>query len=333
MQNVLFVLLDGMEDDPNPQLGGKKPYEVAKMPFIRKKAPYLNWTTGRRYTQLFLNEFWTGHPPDIARAAIEACGLGMDINGRVAFRMSPAFIKNDMVQWAYNAEEQADDLEKCIKKNLYILHDYDPQIEFFVHGRSVITMKYDHEVPEGPQAPFDGPFVPIPGPMGELINIVSEEMGGLTVYPWGIGGVGKVYPPFQGIEKMTAISDSPTALGIAATLGHKIHLVPDLEDRFPIAAEALKEGNVFLHMDEVDEYSHEKDAHKKISVLEHIDTLMEKYFSDAENIVFFVDHGTSCITGKHILMNVPFRTTKPVFNNGEFVELDKLVPTIMEKMK
>ena len=47
MSNVLFVLLDGMEDDPNPELGGKKPYEVANMPFIRSRAPHLAWTTGR----------------------------------------------------------------------------------------------------------------------------------------------------------------------------------------------------------------------------------------------------------------------------------------------
>ncbi len=333
MQNVLYVLLDGMEDDPNPELGGKKPYEVAKMPFIRSKAPYLNWTTGRGYTQLFLNEFWTGHPPDIARAAIEACGLGMDVVDRTAFRMSPAIIENDCVHWAYGFDDRADELEKCIKENLGILQDCEPQIEFFVHGRSVITMKYDYDLPNGPQAPIDGPFVPIPGPLGELIDRVAEELNGLTAYPWGIGRVGKVYPPFPGIGEMTAISDSPTALGIAATLGHRIHLIPELDDRFPLARKALENGNVFLHMDEVDEYSHEKDIHKKISVLEHIDSMMEKYFSDAENIVFFVDHGTSCITGNHILMNVPFRTTKPIFGYREFVGLDKLVPTIMEKMK
>lgn len=332
-QNVLFVLLDGMEDDPDPKLGGKKPYEVAKMPFIRKKAPFLYKTTGRAYTQLFLNEFWTGHPPDIARAAIEACGLGMDMShGRTAFRMSPAYLGKE-VHWAYGVDDEADDLEQCIRDNLYILQDHNPQIEFFVHGRSVITMDYGYDIPLGPQAPVDGPYVPMPGALGELILKVASDMGGLTVYPWGIGKVGKIYPPFPGIGSMTAISDSPTALGIAATLGHKTHLVPELDDRFPIARRALRTGNVFLHMDEVDEYSHEMNADKKISVLEHIDSLMEEYFDDAENIVFFVDHGTSCLTGKHILMDVPFRTTKPVFGDTELVTLGKVVPTIMESMR
>ena len=52
MQNTLFVLLDGLEDDPNPALGGKKPYEVAQMPFLKRKAPHQMWTTGRGFTQL-----------------------------------------------------------------------------------------------------------------------------------------------------------------------------------------------------------------------------------------------------------------------------------------
>ena len=334
MKNTLFVLLDGMEDDPNPELGGKKPYEVAKMPFIRRKAPHLHWTTGRGYTQLFLNEFWTGHPPDIARAAIEACGLGMDMShNRMAFRMSPAFIDGKTVHWAYGVDDRAEDLVESVKSNFYLLEDRNPQIEFFVHGRSVITMEWDGEPQQTPQAPVDGPYVPIEDPLGELILKVASENDGLTIYPWVIGRVGKVYPPFPAVKNMTAISDSPTALGIAATLGHRIQLIPDLDDRFPAARRALRDGHVFLHMDEVDEYSHEKDAHKKIRVLEHIDSMMEEYFSDIENVVFFVDHGTSCVTGTHILMDVPFRTDIECFKEGEHVELDRLVPALMEKLQ
>lgn len=332
MSNVLFVLLDGMEDDPNPELGGRKPYEVAKMPFIRCKAPHLAYTTGRGYTQCFLNEFWTGHPPDIARAAIEAYGLSMDMShGRMAFRLSPAFVDGRTVSWAYGVDDRAEELRDCIMENMYLLQDHNPQIEFFVHGRAVITMDYPYEIPETPQAPVDGPYVPIPGELGDLIVHVAGELDGLTLYPWGIGKVGERFQSFDCVKNITAISNSPTALGIASVVGHKIHLIPELEDRFPVAREALKRGNVFLHLDEVDEYSHQKDPQKKINVLERIDRLMEEYFSSAENIVFFVDHGTSCVTGTHILMDVPFRTTFPVFKEGEKVELATLVPRLMEK--
>lgn len=334
MPNTLFVLLDGMEDDPNPELDGKKPYEVARMPFIRNKAPYLYRTTGRGYTQLFLNEFWTGHPPDVARAAIEACGLSMDMShGRTAFRMSPAFVDGRTVKWAYGVDDRAEELEECVRENLYLLQDRNPQIKFFVHGRSVITMEYPFDIPDAPQAPVDGPYVRFPGELGELIEQVAGELDGLTIYPWGIGKVGKVSPSYGCVKNITAISNSPTALGIAAIVGHKIQFVEKLDDRLPAAREALKRGNVFLHFDEVDEYSHQKDAAKKIAVLEHIDELMSEYFSDINNIVFFVDHGTSCVTGTHILMDVPFRTTFKAFSEGEKVELSTLVPKLMEHTK
>jgi 2,3-bisphosphoglycerate-independent phosphoglycerate mutase len=129
---------------------------------------------------------------------------------------------------------------------------------------------------------------------------------------------------------MTAISDSPTALGVAASLGHKIHLINEIEDRFPVAKEALKEGHVFLHIDEVDEYSHQKDPQKKIDVLERVDRLMEEYFSDVESVIYFVDHGTSCVTGEHILMNVPFWTNiETDVKDGDLIPLNTVITKLL----
>ena len=113
-------------------------------------------------------------------------------------------------------------------------------------------------------------------------------------------------------------------------MGHEIHLVEDIDERFPIAKEALKHGNVFLHMDEVDEYSHQKDPMKKVRILEHIDSMMEEYFSDVERIVYFVDHGTSSVTGAHIITDVPFWTSfETSLNADEKIPLDKVVPTVL----
>lgn len=331
MQNTLFVLLDGLEDDPNPALGGKKPYEVAQMPFLKRKAPHQMWTTGRGYTQLFLNEFFTGHPPETPRAALEAQALGLDMSrDRMAYRLSPAFINGKTVHWAYGVDDQAADLGECIRSNLYLLDDHSPQIKFFVHGRSVITMDAAGDPPVTSAPPKDGPYVPIAGALGDLIMKVAEDMNGLTVYPWGCGRLGKIWPPFPCVHGFTAISDSPTALGVATTLGMKIHLVDKLDDRFPLARRALRDGPVFLHMDEVDEYSHEKDAPKKIAVLEHIDELMAEYFDDVTSIVYFADHGTSCVTGEHLVVDVPFWTSEPVFEDKMHVPLPQIVPGILE---
>lgn len=331
MNNTLFVLLDGAEDDPNPLLDGKKPVEIAEMPYLESKATHKLKTTGRGYTQLFLNEFFTGHPPEIPRAALEAMGLGLPIQDpkRTAYRLSPATVKDGMIHWYYNTAEIKDELETRIMSHMDMLEKYNPAIKFFIEGRAVLTMESD-DVPDLPAPPVDAPYNEVPGDLGKLVMTVASEMGGVTGYPWGCGKFGKQYAPFPELAPMVAVSDSPTSMGICASLGMETHIEDDLEARFPIAQEALERGNVFLHVDEVDEYSHQKDPFKKKAVLEKTDRLMEKYFPDVENIVYFVDHGTSCVTGEHILMDVPLWTSiETGLPDGSMIELKKVVQTLL----
>ena len=92
----------------------------------------------------------------------------------------------------------------------------------------------------------------------------------------------------------------------------------------------MKHGDVFLHVDEVDEYSHQKDPFKKKAVLERTDELMSEYFGDADRIIYFADHGTSCVTGEHILTDVPVWTTFDLgYEEGETITLKDLVPSIL----
>ena len=97
-----------------------------------------------------------------------------------------------------------------------------------------------------------------------------------------------------------------------------------------LAREALEKGNVFLHLDEIDEYSHMRDPEKKVAILERADRLMEKHFSDAERIVYFIDHGTSSITGEHLPISTPFRATyRTDIRRGELVSVGDLLPRLM----
>ena len=330
MSNTLFVLLDGAEDDPNPLLGGKKPLDTARMPFLESKADFRFKTSGRGYTHLFLNEFFTGHPPGSSRAALEAIGLGLRMGeGRTAYRLSPAEIRDGMIVWSYDTDSFKDALERNIMDNLDMLAHLDPDINFFLNGRAVLTMECD-VVPDMPAPPVDAPFVEVPGDLGKLVMKIADMMDGITGYPWGCGKLDIRHPGFSCLGNMTAVSDSPTALGVSASIGHEIRLVKDLDDRFPVAAEALKHGNVFLHIDEVDEYSHQRDPFKKIRVLEHADRLMEEYFRDVERIIYFVDHGTSCVTGEHIITDVPVWTSvETEFTEDDVVPLDMVVKSLM----
>jgi 2,3-bisphosphoglycerate-independent phosphoglycerate mutase len=220
-------------------------------------------------------------------------------------------------------------LTACVLENLSILGHMDPEIKFFLDGRAVLTMRCN-DVPDLPAPPMPAPYKEVKGELGELIKNVAAENNGLTVYPWGCGRFSAQRDIYPCIKDLTAISDSPTALGISASLGQRYELVRHIDDRFPVAVKALDHSNVLLHMDEVDEYSHQKDPAKKVRILEHIDRMMEKYFSDAERIVYFVDHGTSSITGEHLPVKVPFWTSfDSSVGDGEDVPLKRVGPRIM----
>lgn len=326
--NTLYVLLDGAEDHPIPEFSGKKPLEVANMPFFRSAAKHEFRTTGRGYTHLFLNEFFTGAPPSSPRAAIEAMGLGLDMSaGRTAYRMSPAKIGNGMIDWIYDLDEISETIKATATKKMEMLHDLDPQVNFFLSGRAVITMRCD-DVPDLPAPPNSAPFVEVPGALGRFVMSMAEELDGITIYPWGCGRSCVDGVPF--IKTMTAISNTPTALGISRSLGHKILYIRDIEDRFKAAKDELTKNDVFLHLDEIDEYSHQKDPPKKVKVLEYVDEMFSKYFSEDDRIVFFVDHGTSSVTGEHLLMDVPFWTSFDIdIPDMANVPLNKVVPSIV----
>ena len=325
--NTLFVLLDGAEDHDIPEFGGRRPLDVADMPFMDSVAKKKGYTDGREYTHIFLNEFLTGRPPELPRAVIEALGLDMNIsNGRTAYRLSPAYIRDGMVEWAYNMQTLHETLTECVFDNLGMLDGMEPELRFFLEGRAILTMKCD-DIPDLPSPPVPAPYKEVPGILGKLVKKVAEDMNGLTVYPWGCGRFSSQSRIYDCIS-MTAISDSPTALGICASLGQKYKLIMDIDDRFPAALNDLEHSDVLLHMDEVDEYSHQKDPAKKVRILEHIDRMMEKFFSDTERIVYFVDHGTSSITGEHLPVRVPFWTSFDI-KAEEYVPLKCVVPSIM----
>jgi len=329
--NTLFVLLDGAEDHDIPEFGGKRPLDVAEMPFLESVSKIKGYTSGKEYTHLFLNEFLTGHPPELPRAVIEALGLDMDMGtGRTAYRLSPAYIRNGMVEWSYDMEKLHESLTACVLRNLDVLGGRDPKINFFLNGRAILTMECD-DIPDLPAPPVPAPYKEVPGVLGKLVHSVAREMDGLTVYPWGCGRFTAQKDIYPCVRELTAISDSPTALGVCASLGQGYELIKDLDDRFPAALRDLERKNVLLHMDEVDEYSHQRDPKKKVRVLEHIDRMMERFFSDTERIVYFVDHGTSSLTGEHLPVRVPFWASFDIpVENGEYVELGDVVPRVMD---
>jgi 2,3-bisphosphoglycerate-independent phosphoglycerate mutase len=257
-------------------------------------------------------------------------GFGMEVTpGRAAFRLSPAYIRDGMIEWAYNTDDFREKLQAAVTKHLPMLDHLHPQFRFFISSRAIVTIDCD-EIPELPGPPANTPYVEVPGDMGRMVRAVAEELGGLTDYPWGVGTCAEQYPHFEELDNLTAFSDSPTSLGVCASLGYGYKVIDDLEERFSAAEEALKHGNVFLHIDEIDEYSHMKKWEKKVEILEETDRLMAKHFSGHDRIFYFIDHGTSCVTGEHLPVTVPFWTNYETdISENEMVPLDSVLNRVL----
>lgn len=330
--NTLFVLLDGAEDHPLPQLGGRKPLEVARMPYRESRAPHRYSTDGRPYTHKYLVELMTGSPPRSPRGALEALGLGMDVSsGRVAYRLSPALLNNSCIEWAYCIDERVPDLMEAVEDNMELIEHMSPELNFFLKGRAVLTLDCE-QVFDLPGPPTPARMKRFEGSLGDLVCEVAGTLDGLTVLPWGGGRLESEGALATGLVPLTTVSNSPTALGVTRALGQKGIHVDEMEDRFPLAADLLEKGNVLLHVDETDEYSHQRRVDAKVEVLEESDRLMAEYFPSAERVVYLVDHGTSCITGEHLPIQVPVWSSFELSAApGEHLALAKLLPAIFPR--
>ena len=81
----------------------------------------------------------------------------------------------------------------------------------------------------------------------------------------------------------------------------------------------IKDGDVFLHVEETDDISHKRAPREKVELLEAVDKeLMRnaKSFSDCR-IAVIVDHGCSSVTGEHIVMKVPYAICERLVTSAE----------------
>ena len=98
MRQLLYVCLDGLGDDPNPELGGETPLEAARTPVLdglaRKGAQGLVYTVGRDIAPesdiaVFAILGYDPREEHPGRGVLEALGSGMDFaDGDLAHRVN-----------------------------------------------------------------------------------------------------------------------------------------------------------------------------------------------------------------------------------------------------
>jgi 2,3-bisphosphoglycerate-independent phosphoglycerate mutase len=266
---------------------------------------------------------------DVPRGLIEAVGLGLNVApGRMACRFSPAIIRDGMVEWEYNVtDDMATDLSHKVLDSLRMLDVYHPEARFYESGRGVLVMD-EMELGELPRPPNPGSIdIANLNGMRDFVASVSEATGGMTVLPWGSGGMsGARCHAITEVCPLTVVSNSPSALGVGGYIGAEMVLMEDIPSRALEARDRLEGSNVLLHFEEIDEVSHRRDPRGKVALLEQADGLLEELFADHDDILVLVDHGTSCLTGEHMAVPVPFVCSR---GGRGHVPLDRLIRTLL----
>lgn len=311
--STLIILLDGAADEPVPELGDQTPLQALDKRFIDSIAGNgrMGCTDARAYTHLFMLALLSGRDMDVPRGVIEALGYGVKLEeGEVAYRLSPASLDRNRINWEYGlACEQDAKLRLVAKRSLESISPLAPQAQFYAQGKGILTVRSDRvEDLPAPPAPVDLERDDF-GELDPFVKAMRSYNGKMVVLPWGGGRLdGSIdRTPLPSTEGMFFLSKSPSVTGVAALFGLGNQEVSNYREGLKMALPRLGHGNVFLHIEETDDISHRRMPMKKVEMLEDIDAMLSSSSRKLKGhrIAFIVDHGTSSNTGKHIVMKVP----------------------------
>jgi 2,3-bisphosphoglycerate-independent phosphoglycerate mutase len=334
MHNMI-VLLDGATDDEIPGFGNKTPLQVAKKPFIDSIASggSFGTTDACGYTHLFLLELFSRRKEEIPRGLVETLGFDLDVPpGRVAYRLSPATLKDDWLEWGYVISgEEVNMVRSSFERHIDLIDSLNPVVRYYGEGKGVLILEQD-EALQLPSPPVNGEInLEALGPLREFVETMRDETGGWAILPWQGGGGDIVDGYNDAREKLSGISflsNSPSALGVGVLLGMDKIWIDDLEERVRRASQIAENGDVLLHIEEIDDVGHKREPRMKVELLEEVDGLLERYMKRRGEIrlSFIVDHGCSSITGEHNENPVPFAASNDlsgIASGKSFVESEE----------
>ncbi len=309
--HTLIVFLDGAMDEPLDSLGGRTPLESAKTPFMDAVAASgkTGYTDAKPYTHLFALELLGGRGLVVPRGVIEAVGHGIPISDEdVAYRLTPATIAGGRIHWEYQVSAQEEGLRRLARHHVKTLAGHQPTLHFYGVGKGILTLRSD-EVQALPMPPEDANCDDF-GDLGPYVEAVAKNDHGLGYLPWGGGkmtGDGE-RSPASAADGLVTFSRSPSVLGVSAYFGLETREIGAYPDGLREALSQLNTGNVLWHVEETDEASHRRDPTRKVEIIEHVDRLLlqNRDRLSGHRVAIIVDHGTSSITGRHIVCSVPF---------------------------
>lgn len=297
----LIILLDGAADEPHEFLGGKTPFEVASMPYLKRLihqgfvGEYQTIPAGCIPSSEVANLMILGYDDEArnveGRAGFEALGLGLH------FSSSTLCYRCDLHHYPSNL---------CIPKEIGILyrgvghrHIFRPNLERQTEEQAIAGLQK---------------FI-------QLTTLESPHIWGRSIVQ------GIRFEPFQQryhFRHPYMISAVPVMWGIAKALSIPIEFVPgatgetdsNFRGKALQAMKLIEEGSdfVYLHIEAPDEASHRKNPLEVKEILERIDyevimpiTEWRTRIPDCKPaLTILPDHYTSSTTGRHLDKAVPY---------------------------
>lgn len=339
----LLIIIDGMDDEPNPMLRNMTPAYFADMPALRYMRD--NGYVCRQNTipagnppgteVAVLNILGYDVPTDFSsRSWLEALGLGIEINkDDLCLRCNLITHRNGTLTSHCGegvTERQCHEIVDLLNTRFG-----NDRMEFHGNGdfRNLLVVHDAHASlrAEAPHTMIGKPVSHLniqstDMALGKMLNrCITESRNVLKDYPANgisLWAPGRALPPSANKRNGAVIAGVNVIKGIGRYVGLSVIDVPgatgdeytDYRAKLRAALDTLKKYDfALLHIEAPDEASHGRDCMKKVRVLEDIDRkLLTPLLREASNIEITVqsDHATSSRTGMHLDIPVEVITYK-----------------------
>ncbi len=359
----ITMVWDGVADRPNAKLDGKTPLEYAKTPHLdalygkSKSGTVLTIPAGLEVGSAVANLSLLGFDPHTyrGRAIIEAAGMGMPMNE------DDLYIRCNIVTFAgesfdtssiesYSAYEiKTEDAQPMMEELSQTVFDDEFQLHYVGSFRNILIVKggkglypLDFEPAHDIIGQSIAPFIRREGKQAKFFELMQraydvmrqKEIVANGLWFWG----DSIMPEIKGdTTGRVALSETLLMDGITTIAG-----LPNvgteregksferfLQEKLNKTQEAIqKYDDIYVHIQETDDLSHERLAPEKAEAVETIDRvflpgLLQALEGEDFTLALASDHFTFADTGAHGGEPVPFLfydSLHPSAQDGRFTE-------------
>lgn len=335
------ILLDGMADRAQPKLGGKTPMEAANKPALdalfakSKPGTVLTIPPGLETGSAVANMNLLGYDPAKVykgRAVIEAAGAGIPVQqGNLYIRCNFVTLEGNDFDNSVMQSYSAHDIDTALSRPLVdrlnekvfggaakLINTDTFRNILIVEGAAQLAEKLDFMAPHDMIGGRAGDYTKGDGVLGEYFDLMRKAYEVLkedndtpanAIWFWGASYAPSFGEPPK--QKRVILAETTLMRGIAAlsgtdcvTTSEENGFVQFLKNKKENAIKALKKYDyAYIHIQKLDDLSHELLPEEKTKALEEIDQyFIQPFFNEIDErycAVIASDHFTFSDSGGH----------------------------------